>query len=405
MFRPSGGAPVKMPTTAFLHVVDQHPCLLCSLLPLVHQALELGLLEQAGCFCHFVPIIRIRLDKVSNLLHHTQAHFAQVLAVVEDEVQDVLLLLLRELEAGQHAVTHHLLDPQQLVAHGSNLQIQVVTARHDGRQVRRNARLTGNRRFEVNVAQEQDRRFEVERFGDVVVKQRPRLLVPVDATLVPRVQRSLEQGDLLFFEQHAVAVIEHQHTTLGAIEVQLLVQADARHAAADHFICGFLTAHSQEHVGRFQLLFDAKALSNTGRARHNQTAHSALGRCIGDLVEHGKGAANALHGFFFGFGLQEELLVLRRRGERATLLIARCNDNVFAEFFSGSIQQLEAVSIAGDSLHRRMAIFGCAVLDSDKPTASTSLERLDQREDARYQLAAVIALDDLHLDRQNVPLC
>ena len=67
-----------------------------------------------------------------------------------------------------------------------------MAARHDRFQVCSDARALGDRALEVNVADEDDRRLEVEGIGDLIRIQHTALLVPADATLVSGVQRALQ---------------------------------------------------------------------------------------------------------------------------------------------------------------------------------------------------------------------
>ncbi len=181
---------------------------------------------QASGFRHLHPAHRIRFDEVRDLLHHAQRHFAQVLRVLEDELLHIILFVVLEVVRIQHARTDDLLDAQQLITQAADLQVQVVAARHDGFQVRSNARTLGNRALEVDVRQEDDAALEIKHFRNVFRLQRARFLVPADASFVAAVQRSLQQVQTFFLEQDAVAVIEHQDLFRRAVVVELLVQAD-----------------------------------------------------------------------------------------------------------------------------------------------------------------------------------
>ena len=83
----------------------------------------------ASCLSHEFPLCREAFHQVCNFKSHTQAHLTQASLVGVHELNDVILLHLRELVVlEQHTILGNLLDAQDLVTHGVQGQVQVVTA-------------------------------------------------------------------------------------------------------------------------------------------------------------------------------------------------------------------------------------------------------------------------------------
>ncbi len=262
-----------------------------------------------------------------------------------------------------------------------------------------NTRLPRNFAIEVFVAQEQYTAFEVECLWDANCFQDAAFLVPANATLLTAIQCCLKQVQHFAVFQHFVAVVERQHLACSTIVVEFLVQADARNAAADHFILRIATIQCQEHVGSSQLLFDAKALANSRRATDNQATHMACSRSVSDLIQHQESVADALLGFFACFCFHEHTLVIGAQCTTTALcFIAAWHNDVCAQGFTCCIQQSECILFQLHTLHHRSAFGVVDILDSDKATASSINISFDQRKHAADSLTTINAFNNADLD-------
>jgi hypothetical protein len=371
-----------------LLVPDELRALRCSLhLTLVDKPLELGFPGEDGGLCHFMPTLRISLHEIGHLLHRTQAQFAHEVRVIEHEIHHRLLLCLGESIRGQHSASNDLLDAQQFVPCGSNLQIQVVATGHDCVQVRCNARTLGNRAFEVDIRKEQNAGLEVELVRNVLRQQDTGLLVPIDASLLTAVQCGFEQVQHFFIEEHAVTVVEYQHSTSLSIVIKLLEEPDRRNAATNRFIFGLFTCHRSEQVRSRELLFNPIRLADARGTRYHQPPDHALCSRVRDFVEHQEGVLDSIHCLIVGFGRDERLFVVGADRQWLPRFRIVIQDNVCTKRLAFCVEQLEVGLVQLDtngvglfpgnqSVHIGDGKFALAcpdltkVLDEDKETGN-----------------------------------
>ena len=78
---------------------------------------------------HQAPFCWEAFNQVCNLERHTQAHLTQPFLVGIHKLDNVVLLVLLKLVVcKQHTIVGNLFDAQDLVTHGVQSQVQIVTA-------------------------------------------------------------------------------------------------------------------------------------------------------------------------------------------------------------------------------------------------------------------------------------
>ena len=210
-----------------------------------------------------LPVSRTDLDQISNLEGGPKTNFAQAIAIIPHEIKNFHVFAFIEIVISKHAaisITMHLLDAEHLVTLSVDGQIQEVTARLQGIQVRLN--LGDSLAVERLVGNEDDRPVEIERVGNTFFTQQTGILVVRNATGLARIPGTLEQvlGILIFPD---VSVIEHQNI-LGVGElVEQSKQTDCGHGALDNLKAELLASQLVEHGGLVDFLLNTKAFAYT----------------------------------------------------------------------------------------------------------------------------------------------
>ena len=180
------------------------------------------------------------------------------------------------------------------------------------------------------------------------------------------------------------------------VVVQLLVQADARHAASHELVLRILALDGAEHIGHIQLLLNTEGLAHTRGTRNDQpTDATFLCAPVDDLVEHRERGLDACHRLVFSLTGDEHLFVVAG-DDKPLASHAVVDDNVLSECFSIFAQHLE---VPGETLNTLVVWRGrnrFRIEHSDETRCR--VVRLHHLEGPFDGLAAIEALGNLDLN-------
>ena len=154
---------------------------------------------------------------------------------------------------------------------------------------------------EFDVSDEDNCTLELKAIRDAFHAQHTAIAVPADITLAVRVQRRLEEVETELVVEDVVSIVKHDHVLFAAVFVQFGVKAQRAQTALDNLILGIAVCKLIKQVVFAEHFFNAKALANARRARHNHCTDIAALDSNGHLTQDFKTCLETFDDVFISF--------------------------------------------------------------------------------------------------------